>query len=163
DYRIDPARFGRISWGEIPGALASRPGIFRDRLVLVGDDTAVDDLHPVPRREERVSGLVLQALQVATLAAGSPVREAPRAPFLALAALWTALAAAAVLLLRRPAPALAVLLAGLLLYIALSFPAFQRTGQLWPVTPVLLPSLIALALAVILRRALSPIPRNEET
>jgi CHASE2 domain-containing sensor protein len=163
DYRIDPARFGRISWGKIPGALAERPWIFRDRLVLVGDDAAKDDLHRVPRREERVSGLVLQALQVATLASGLPVREAPRAPFLALAALWTGLAAAAVLLVRQPAPALAVLLGGLLLYSALSFPAFQWTGLLWPVTPVLLPSLIALALAAVLRRTLSPIPRNEET
>ncbi|HEY4589155.1 MAG TPA: protein kinase, partial [Thermoanaerobaculia bacterium] len=166
DYRIDPGRFDRIAWGKIPGALAEKPSIFRDRLVLVGDDAAKDDLHRVPRhpeRDERLSGLVLQALQVATLASGLPVREAPLAPFLALAALWTGLAAAAVLLLRRPAPALAVLLGGLLLYSALSFPAFQWTGLLWPVTPVLLPSLIALALAAVLRRTLSPIPRNEES
>jgi CHASE2 domain-containing sensor protein len=166
DHRIDPAGFDRISWRDVPGALASRPQIFRDRLVLVGDQDADDDAHRIPRRagrEERVSGLVLQALQVATLAAGQPVRDAPRAPFLALAALWSGLAAAAVLLLRRPVRVLAILLGGLLLYIALSFPAFQRTGLLWPVTPVLLPSLIALAFAVILRRALSPIPRNEET
>jgi len=163
DHRIDPAGFERISWRDVPGALAEKPGLFRGRLVLLGIQGKGDDIHRVPRREERVSGLVLQALQVATLAAGLPVREAPRAPFLALAALWTGLAAAASLLLRRPAPALAAALGGLLLCIALSFPAFQRTGLLWPVTPVLLPSLIALALAMILRRALSPIPRNEET
>ncbi len=163
DYRIDPARFDRISWREIPGALAERSWIFRDRLVLVGDDAAGDDVHRIPRREKRASGLVLQALQVATLAAGSPVREPSRSPFLALAALWTAGAAAAVLLVRRPAPVLAALLGGLLLYLGLSIPIFQRTGLLWPVTPLLLPSLIALSLAAILRRALSPIPRNEET
>ena len=163
DHRIDPAGFERISWRDVPGALAEKPGLFRGRLVLLGIQGKGDDIHRVPRREERVSGLVLQALQVATLAAGLPVREAPRAPFLALAALWTGLAAAASLLLRRPAPALAAALGGLLLCIALSFPAFQRTGLLWPGTPVLLPSLIALALAMILRRALSPIPRNEET
>jgi CHASE2 domain-containing sensor protein/tRNA A-37 threonylcarbamoyl transferase component Bud32 len=162
DHRIDPARFAWISWRDVPGALAKRPWIFRDRLVLVGGD-AGDDVHRVPRREERASGLVLQALQVATLAAGLPVRQAPRAPFLALAALWTGLAAAAVLLVRRPAPALAVLLGGLLLYLPLSIPIFQRTGLLWPVTPLLLPSLIALALAMILRQVLSPIPGNEET
>ncbi len=161
DYRIDPARFDRISWWEIPVALAEKPWIFRDRLILVGDDAAGDDVHRVPRREERASGLVLQALQVATLAAGSPVREAPRSTFLALAALWTAGAAAAVLLVRRPAPVLAVLLGSLLLYLGLSIPIFQRTGLLWPVTP-LLSSLVMLAFAVILRRALSPIPRNDE-
>jgi CHASE2 domain-containing sensor protein/tRNA A-37 threonylcarbamoyl transferase component Bud32 len=161
DYRIDPARFDRISWREVPGALAEKPWIFRDRLVLVGDDAAGDDVHRVPRREERAPGLVLQALQVATLAAGSPVRETPRSPFLALAALWTSGAAAAVLLVRRPAPVLAILLGGFLLYIALSLPAFQRTGQIWPVTP-LLPSLAMLAFAVLLRWALSPIPRNDK-
>ena len=162
DYRIDPAGFERIAWRDVPGVLATRPWIFRDRLVLVGGD-AGDDVHRVPRREERVSGLVLHALQVATLAAGLPVREAPRAPFLALAALWTALAAAAVLLVRRPAPILAALVGSLLLYLGLSILIFQHTGLLWPVTPLLLPALIALGFAVILRRVLSPIPRKEET
>ena len=162
DHRIDPAGFDRISWRDVPDALATRPWIFRDRLILVGGDGG-DDVHRVPRREGRVSGLGLQALQVATLAAGSPVREAPRAPFLALAALWTACAAAAVLLLRRPAPILAVLLGSLMLYLCLSIPTFQRTGLLWPVTPVLLPALIALGFAVIFRRVLSSIPRKEET
>jgi serine/threonine protein kinase len=165
DHRIDPAGFARISWKEIPGALAQKPWIFRDRLVLVGIQAEGDDVHRIPRRAgqgERMSGLMLQALQVATLAARLPVREAQRASFLALAALWTGLAAAAALLVRRPGPALTILLGCLLLYIALSFPAFQRTGLLWPVTPILLPLLIALACAVILRRALSPIPRNEK-
>ncbi len=165
DHRIDPAGFDRISWQEALGALVERPGIFRGRLVLVGIQAEGEDIHRIPRRAgrgEKVSGLMLQALQVATLAAGSPVRDASRAPFLALAALWAGLAVAALLLVRRPAPALAAALGGPLLYIALSFPAFQRTGLLWPVTPLLLPSLIALAFAVILRRALSPIPRNEE-
>jgi CHASE2 domain-containing sensor protein len=165
DHRIDPAGFDRISWREIPEALAKQPWIFRHRLVLVGDEPSGNDIHHIPRhagREEWVSGLVLQALQVATLLEGLPVRQAPRAPFLALAALWAGLAAAAVLLVQRPAPVLAVLLGCLLLYLALSIPIFQRTGLLWPMAPLLLPSLIAFALAVILRRALSPIPRNEE-
>jgi hypothetical protein len=68
-----------------------------------------------------------------------------------------------VLLLRRPAPILAVLLGSLMLYLCLSIPTFQRTGLLWPVTPVLLPALIALGFAVIFRRVLSSIPRKEET
>ena len=87
--------------------------------------------HRVPRRAgraETVSGLVLQALLVDTLAAGLPVREAPRAPFLAGAALWAGLAAAALLLVRRPAPILAVLLAGLLLYLGLSIPDLPADG-----------------------------------
>lgn len=159
DHRIDPTRFARISWRDVSGALAARPEIFRGRLVLVGSDAAGEDVRRVPGRVERVSDLTLQALQVATLAAGRPVREAPRAPFLLLAALWTGFAAAAVLLLRRPAPALAVLLGSLLIYLVLSLMIFQRTGLLWPVTPLLLPSLIALGFAMVLRGALSPIPR----
>jgi CHASE2 domain-containing sensor protein len=166
DLRTDPAGFPRLSWREVPEALASRPWIFRGRLVLVGGDlqAAGDDVHRIPSRagrRERVSGLLLQALLVDTLAAGLPVREASRAPFLALAALWAALAAAAVLLLRRPAPALALLVGSLLLVLALSVPVFQRTGLLWPASPLLL-SLSALAPALVLRRALSPIPRSQE-
>jgi CHASE2 domain-containing sensor protein len=164
DPRID-ASFARISWRDVPAALAKRPWIFRDRLVLVGGDVvaAGDDVHRIPHRAGRaktISGLTLQALLVDTLAAGQPVREATRIPFLAGAALWTALAVAAVLLARRPLPLLAVLLAGLVIYLVLSVPIFQRTGLLLPVTPVLMPPLIALALATVLRRALSPLPRS---
>ncbi|MFY9823641.1 MAG: CHASE2 domain-containing protein, partial [Thermoanaerobaculia bacterium] len=160
DPRIDRSGFARISWQDVPVALATRPWVFRDRLVLVGGDF-VDDVHRISQRSgeaERVPGLVLQALMVDTIAAGLPVREATAAPFLAGAALWIGLATAAVLLVRKLLPALAVLLGSLLLYLYLSIPVFQRTGLLLPVTAPLLPALGALALAVILRRALSPIP-----
>ncbi len=166
DPRIDASGFARISWRDVPAALAKRPWIFRGRLVLVGGDivAAGDDVHSVPQRAGRakmISGLTLQALLVDTLAAGLPVREALRIPFLIGAALWTALAAAAVLLARRPLPLLAALLGGLLIYLVLSIPVFQRTGLLLPVTPPLLPALGALATAVIFRRALSPIPWSQ--
>jgi CHASE2 domain-containing sensor protein len=163
DPRIDASRFARISWRDVPAALAQRPGIFRNRLVLVGGDVmaAGDDVHRVPRRAggaQTISGLVLQALLVDTIAAGLPVREAPRAPFLAGAALWAGLAAAATLLARRPAPLLAFLAGSLLLYFLVSIPIFQRTGLLLPLTAPLLPSLGALLLALLLRRALSEVP-----
>jgi CHASE2 domain-containing sensor protein len=163
DPRIDASGFARISWRDVPAALAQRPWIFRHRLVLVGGDVmaAGDDVHRVPRRAggaKTVSGLVLQALLVDTIAAGLPVREAPRAPFLAGAALWASLAAAAVLLARRPIPLLAVLAASLLLYAAVSIPVFQRTGLLLPWTVPLLPALAALPIALLLRRVLPPIP-----
>jgi CHASE2 domain-containing sensor protein len=112
DYRIDASRFARLSWRDVPHALATRPAVFRDRLILVGGDVvaAGDDVHRVPSRRdeaETVSGLMLQALLVDTLLAGLPVQDAPKAPFLAGTALWAGLAAMAVLLLRKPAPALA--------------------------------------------------------
>ena len=163
DSRIDASGFARISWRDVPAALATRPWIFRERLVLVGGDVvaAGDDVHSVPFRKgqlERVSGLVLQAQMVNTIAAGRPVREAPRPPFLAGAALWAGLAAGAVLLARRPIPLLAVLLVSLVLYLAVSIPVFQRTGLLLPVTAPFLPALSAFTLALIFRRALTPIP-----
>jgi CHASE2 domain-containing sensor protein/tRNA A-37 threonylcarbamoyl transferase component Bud32 len=166
DPRIDASGFARISWRNVPGVLAKRPWLFRNRLVLVGGDlqAAGDDVHRVPYRTgraETISGLTFQALLVDTIAAGLPVREAPRAPFLAGAALWTGLAAAAALLIRRPVPILTALLGGVLLYLGLSVPVFQQAGLLLPVTPLLLPSLTALALAAVLRQVLSPIPRSQ--
>jgi CHASE2 domain-containing sensor protein len=168
DPRIDASRFARISWRDVPAALAQRPWIFRHRLVLVGGDVmaAGDDVHRVPRRAggaKTVSGLVLQALLVDTIAARLPVREAPRAPFLAGAALWAGLAAAAVLLARRPIPLLVVLIGSLLLYAVVAIPVFQRTGLLLPWTVPLLPALAALPLALLLRRALSRSPSWRQT
>ncbi len=168
DHRVDASGFARISWREVPIALETRPWTFRDRLVLVGGDVvaAGDDVQRVPRRRgeaETISGLVLQALLANTILTGLPVREASRAPFLAGAAVWAGLAAAAALLVRRPAPALAALAAAWTIYLGLSIPVFQKMGLLLPVT-VLLPALGAPALALILRRALSPIPaRSHES
>ncbi len=163
DHRIDGSGFAQISWRDVPAALAKKPWVFRDRLVLVGGDVvaAGDDVHRVPRcagRAAAVSGLVLQALQVNTIAAGLPIREAPRSPFLAGAALWTGLAVAASLIANRPTPVLAALVLGLMLYLGLSAPIFRSTGLLLPVTVPLLPALSALALALVLRRTLVPIP-----
>jgi len=163
DHRTDPEKFARISWRDVSRALAERPWIFRNRLVLVGDDLATDDIHRVPRlrfRNETVSGLTLQARLVDTLLAGLPIREPRRAPFLAGAALWSVLAAAVALLARRPVPILGALLGGVLLYLGLSIPVFLKTGLLLPWTPLVLPVLGALALALTLRRALPPIPRS---
>jgi adenylate cyclase len=168
DPRIDATGFARISWRDVPAALATRPWLFHNRLVLVGGDVVAggDDIHRVAQRSgeaEMVSGLVLQALLVDTIAAGLPVREPPRAPFLVGAALWAGLAAGAVLLARRPIPLLAVLLGSLLLYLFLSIPVFQRTDLLLPVTVPLLPALSMLTLALVLRRALTPIPSWRKT
>jgi serine/threonine protein kinase len=163
DHRTDPAGFARISWQDVPKALAERPWIFRGRLVLVGGDLepAGDDVQRVPGRrfrKEIVSGLMLQARLVDTLVAGLPVREPGKGPFLAGAALWSGLAAAAALLARRPVLLIFTLLGGLTLYLVLSITIFGSTGLLLPVAAPLLPALGALTLAVALRRALSPIP-----
>jgi len=168
DPRIEDSRFAGISWRDVPAALAARPWVFRNRLVLVGGDivAGADDIHRVSRRSgetQRVSGLMLQALLVDTIVAGLPVREASAAPFLAGAALWAGLAAAALLLARRPIFLLALLLGSLLPYLFLSVRVFQTTGMLLPVAVPLLPALGVLTLALVLRRALSPIPSWRKT
>lgn len=79
DFRLDERRVPRWSWRAAREALAREPLAFRERLVLVGANwtAAADDYHRVPGRS--VSGLELQALQVATLLAGPPLRtSAPR-------------------------------------------------------------------------------------
>lgn len=164
DHRIDPAGFASISWKDLPAALAGRPGIFRDRLVLVGGDLVAsgDDVHRVPGRRFRneiVSGLMLQARVVDTLIAGLPVREPRKSPFLAGAALWSGLAAAVALLAWRPFRILLLLLGGLALYLVLSITIFQSTGWLLPAAPLPI-TLGAPALALTLRRALPAIPRS---
>jgi eukaryotic-like serine/threonine-protein kinase len=111
DPRIDGPRFARISWRDVRAALDRNPGLFRDRLVLLGGDfrSSGDDVHRVPYHGQgisAVSGLTLQALLVDTIAAGLPVREPGRTP-VALAALLIGLAALGALSIRRPPPEVA--------------------------------------------------------
>ncbi|HKV11358.1 MAG TPA: protein kinase, partial [Thermoanaerobaculia bacterium] len=149
DTRIDWSRYARISWQDVPAALARSPGLFQDRLVLVGGEfrASGDDYYLIAQRSgtRPVSGLALQALKVDTIAAGLPVREPARAPVRAASAIATFLALAAVLCARRAGAAAGWLAAAALLYVALSFPVFGWTGLKLPVTAPLLPVLLGLA------------------
>ncbi|HBL31394.1 MAG TPA: hypothetical protein DD490_31595, partial [Acidobacteria bacterium] len=106
DGRIDGTRYARISWRDVPATLERRPELFRDRLVLVGGDFP-EDRHAVPQRSGvlAVSGLTLQALLVDTIAAGMPVREPPRTPFVIAQALLLGLALTGLLCAPRLRPA----------------------------------------------------------
>jgi CHASE2 domain-containing sensor protein/tRNA A-37 threonylcarbamoyl transferase component Bud32 len=166
DHRVDAARFARISYRDVRPALASAPGLFRERLVLLGGDlvAAGDDVHRIPRRANgsgAVSGLALQALLVDTIAAGLPVSEAPRLPLAVAGALFTLLAAAGILCAPRPLAAAVILAAGVLLaglYVGLSLPLFGGTGLLLPVTTPLVPAMFGMILAAVLRRLLPARP-----
>jgi len=163
DSRIDWSRYQRISLRDVPAALDRTPGIFRDRLVLVGVgfQGSGDDYHRVPHRSKRtavVSALTLQALLVDTIAAGFPVREPGRPIFLAAATLLIGLALAAVLCAPRAGPAVLSLAAAAALYLAVSFPAFWWSGWILPVSLPLCLVLFGLLLALIVRRRLPPAP-----
>ncbi|HYO12121.1 MAG TPA: protein kinase [Thermoanaerobaculia bacterium] len=162
DTRIDWLRYERISWKDVPAALDRHPGLFRDRLVLVGGDfhASGDDSHQLPQRSGKraVSGLTLQALMVDTIAAGLPIREPARTSVLAASALAAFLAMAAALCAFRVGPIAAWLAAGAALYMALSFPAFWWTGLMLPVTAPLLVVLLGFVAALVLRRLLPSPP-----
>jgi CHASE2 domain-containing sensor protein len=162
DPRVDASRYARISWRDVPATLDRNPGLFRDRLVLLGGDyqSSGNDVHRVPDRRSgiaTVSGLALQARLVDTIAAGRPISEPGRAP-IALAVLLTGLAALGVLCLRRPILPVLSGTAMAVLYIALSFLVFWRQGEVLPVSSPLSVALVGLCLALIVRRTLPPPP-----
>ena len=158
DTRIDWARYSRISWRQVPTALRQSPGIFKDRLVLVGGEFrgSGDDYQRTARAA--VSGLTLQALMVDTILAGMQIREPGRLPVLVLAALAGALALAGLLSARRAGPIAVWLAAAACLYLAVSFPVFWWTGLMLPVTSPLLLLLLGLLAALVLRRRLADPP-----
>ena len=163
DTRIDWPRYERISWRQVPAALDRYPGLFRDRLVLVGGDFrgSGDDYYRIPHRSGRntaVSGLTLQALMVDTIAAGMPIRDPGRMPVLVAAALGTALAAAWVLCAYRVWPIAVWLAIGAGVYLAVSFLLFWWTGLILPVTVPSLFVLLGLLAALVLRRNLPSPP-----
>jgi serine/threonine protein kinase len=163
DTRIDWPRYARLSWEKVPDALDHNPGLFRDRLVLMGGDFrgSGDDYHRIPHRSggnTAVSGLTLQALMVDTIAAGMPVREPGKTPVLLVAALAAALAAAWVLCAHRVWPVAAWLMAAAGVYLSLSFPVFWWTGVRLPLTAPCLLVLLGFLAALVLRRRLSSSP-----
>jgi CHASE2 domain-containing sensor protein len=163
DPRIDGSRFVRISWRDVPTALAQNPGLFRDRLVLLGGEfrDSGDDYHRVLNRGQgiaAVSGLTLQALLVDTIVAGLPIREPGWAPVLAAACLLIGLTALGVLCMRRPILPVLLWAAVAVFYLARSFPIFWWEGQVFPVSSPLLLGLLGLCLALIGRQTLPPPP-----
>jgi CHASE2 domain-containing sensor protein len=163
DPRIDWPRYAQISWRDVTVALDRDPGLFRDRLVLVGGGFrgSGDDYHRVPHCAEgiaAVSALTLQAMLVDTIAAGLPVREPGRAPVLVAAALLLGFVMAGVLCARRPTLFSLLVAAAVALYIAISFPVFWWSGRMLPVSSPLLLALLGLSLALVVRRILPPAP-----
>jgi len=95
---------------------------------------------------------------VDTIGAGLPIHEPGKIPVLMIVALGTAAVMAGILCLRRIGPIVVWVSAGVVLYLALSFPVFWWAGLMLPVTAPLLLLGIGLITASILRRNLSSPP-----
>jgi serine/threonine-protein kinase len=158
DYAADPTRLRRVSWKDLPSTLEQDPGLFANRIVLVGAEFSGggDEMHPVPAKAGApgsVSGLVLQALIVNTLLEGPPFRDAPRLPVGLLFATLGGALAFGILASGRP---MLVGVAGFLLlaaYAAAALLYFER-GIVLPAAEPLLIVVLTMAAAVTIRRRL---------
>lgn len=166
DFAVDWQRWPRFSWKDVQPRLAEDPDAFRGQLVLVGGEYAgagdvwfqVPSPPPLP---DQISGVMLQALMVESLAGSPAVRYGEPAPPLRLAAGLGLLVALAFLLARRwMVPLMAALLA-VALPIAI---AFRRAGDgfLTPLVPALIAVVLAVAVAAAMRSLLSQPPELPE-
>ncbi|HET9227062.1 MAG TPA: protein kinase [Thermoanaerobaculia bacterium] len=158
DTRIDWSRYARISWWQVPAALRQSPGIFRNRLVLVGwgHQGSGDDYYRTAHAA--VSSLTLQALMVDTILKDMPVREPAKMPSLVLLALAVALALSTILCSQRARPPILGLALAAGVYLAVSFPVFWWTGLMLPAATPLLLLLVGVLAALALRRILPSPP-----
>ncbi len=162
DHTVDWQAMGRVSWKDLPVRLERNPGMFRNRLVLLGGDflASGDDYHRVPARAgapAAVSGVVLQALVADTILAGFPVREAGALRALSASAALCGLVLLAALCLPRTGVGL-VAAAALLTSILAAWVVFHASRILVPVAVPLLAQALALAAGLALRSRLAPLP-----
>lgn len=164
DETVEWKDYGRVAWRDVAAAIGRTPGVFRDRLVLVGGDfVGSGDAHRIVATNggpAAVSGLVLQALMVDTILAGMPLREVPEVPVLLAFGLLTGLAVRAVLCRARPGGAFLLLAGVALVYVALTVAAFAQARLLLPVTGPLLVALIGLSLGALVRSRLPGAPNE---
>ena len=157
DYRIDPARFTRVSWTDLDAVLRHQPDLFRDRIVLAGPDYAASGDHRRVPGHDRVPGVTVHAAAVETILGGFPIQSVGRRGLIALSALGSGLLVAAALFLRRTRS----LLAGgavSMAWVAIAVVLFAGSGLMVPVIVPLTGALVGTAagLAISSRRPVYP-------
>lgn len=163
DHSASWKRIPRVSWKDLSERLQAEPQLFRDKLVLVGAAFAGSgDLdHRIPRRSREdpalVPGVVLHALVVDSILAGSRFHETP--PLLVGIGLCLALAAflAGSILLAQPLWPALCLVGGSLLYVGVAFACF-RWGLILPVAGPLMAAAATAGTGLILRVVLARHP-----
>jgi serine/threonine protein kinase len=163
DYRIDPDRFERLSWKDVPAHLEHNPNLFHCRFVLVGGNYlgSGDDSHRSPFGA--ISGIALQALIANTLlehisGRAMPVRNVPLSIWLSLSALLTGAATGTCLVIQRWTVAAGCILILLVSLLASSWLLFRFAGWLIPIVPLTAALLVAVITASLLRRSLPSYP-----
>lgn len=150
DYAVDWTRFQRISWKDLDQEVRRDPGVFRDRLVIVGGDylASGDETHPVPHlggAAPKVSGLVLQALIANTMLTGLPIHDAGMVLVLLGVALGSTVVGAAFLCLRNVSLSVGTLVGIVAMFSTVALVAFRQSGVVVPVTgPVMTLGVVAL-------------------
>jgi CHASE2 domain-containing sensor protein len=167
DQAVDPAGIRRVSWAQLPAALARDRALLAGRLVLVGIDlTGSGDLHAVPVRgrvDRLRPGVELQALGISTILSGVPVRDAgPVACALALGAA-SLVGCLAVLACPRAAAALAVAGTVAAAGLAAALLSFALAGRMVPVMAPLTAFAAAGLLGALIRARLVPYPAARRT
>ncbi len=167
DQSVDPERFPRISWKDLPHALEREPARFAGSLVLLGAELdAGDESHRLPGRAgmpRDVPGLVGQAMIADTILAGFPVRDMALPSWLAKLAGWLALTGLSLWILcsRRPGRATAFGVLFLGLYTAGALVVFQRARRVMPMAAPVVAGAVLTAAAFALTRQLPAVPRLE--
>ncbi|MBP7866883.1 MAG: protein kinase [Acidobacteria bacterium] len=115
DFTIDQRMIPTLSWKDVAREVRENPGRFRDRVVLVGADFtgSSDRIFRVPPGgggAGETTGVVLQALQMETLASGTAPRPLRGFGATALAGFFCLLSALAVLMPARKSSILSLLL-----------------------------------------------------
>jgi serine/threonine protein kinase len=163
DPSIDSTRFERLSWKDVGTTIARTPAVFSGKLLLLGGEYlgSGDERHPIVHRAaapDAVTGLVLQALQINTIADGFPVRERGRIAFAVAVATAAGVVAWVVLWFYRVWLGLFLFIACMAAALAASFLLFRQARVLVPTAAPMLFACLALAAALLVRRWLAPAP-----
>jgi CHASE2 domain-containing sensor protein len=167
DYSTRPGDIPRLSWKDLAGRLRDSPGIFRNRLVIIGAEYAAsNDEHHVPASASvnPVSGVRIEALIANTILNGSPVRG-PGMPrcMLAMAVACFGTFALALCFPHRPALAFIAASASFCGYGILAFAIFRGWRIILVLTGPEMAIILSTAAAWILRMRLRPYPLLAKT
>ena len=164
DSRDVPSQ-ATVAWRDLSALLSSDAARFEGKLVLLGarlSGSGDEAFRVVPSRAGAATlpGLLVQARAIDTILADFPIREVAGSRLRVATAAFAALAAAALLLGLRHAPAL--IGGALVAYVAAALVVFASSRRLLPVAAPLVLVAAASGLALLLRSLLPAAPGQKE-
>lgn len=162
DYSARLRDLPSISWKDVPARLAATPGLFRDKIVILGETYAGSgDEHRVPGLASGtlVAGEYVQALIANTILAGNPIRDVRLMPCLITAGVLCFVLVACMLCFpHRYGLSFGGFLILLAVYPIMAFSIFQSSRVMLPVLGPELAILLSLIGALSLKASLSKYP-----